>query len=188
MSALDLPPGIGLEGASLGTFRAPRGARRLAGATLGVTVLLALVTWYIATRHPWHRGIGTQLALPLAFIALAVVGAGVRSARITITRDGVRWGWRGIGFLQSAARIRCARVFRDGVTLETPRGSWWFLSARDWDRFDALVRQLRRAELPTEQEDRTAPLRARMQSYGRFLDGILVIAMIGSVGVLISTL
>jgi hypothetical protein len=67
------------------------------------------------------------------------------------------------------------------VALEARRGSWWFLAARDWDRFDAIVRQLRRAELPLTDHDRTAPLRARLQSYGRFLDLLLVGTITASV-------
>ena len=95
-----------------------------------------------------------------------------------ITRDGVRWGWEAMSFIQERSRIVRAHVWKDGVTLEAKRGSWWFLAARDWDRFDALVRQLRRAELPIEDHaGASAPLRARLQSYGRFLDTLLVAAV-----------
>jgi hypothetical protein len=76
-----------------------------------------------------------------------------------------------------------AHVYRDGVAIEAKRGSWWFLAARDWERFDALVRQLRRAELPVRDHDGRAPLRARMQSYGRFLDGLLVVSVLAAIGV-----
>jgi hypothetical protein len=66
------------------------------------------------------------------------------------------------------------------VALEARRGSWWFIAARDWDRYDAIVRHLRRADLPITDHDGTAPLRARLQSYGRFLDGLLVLSMAGA--------
>jgi hypothetical protein len=69
------------------------------------------------------------------------------------------------------------------VALEARRGSWWFLAARDWDRFEALVRQLRRSELPLLDHDRAAPLRARLQSYGRFLDLLLLGTIVASVAV-----
>ena len=42
------------------------------------------------------------------------------------------------------------------------------------------MRQLRRAELPLEDHEGKAPLRARLQSYGRFLDALLVGAMVGA--------
>ncbi|MBA3821170.1 MAG: hypothetical protein H0X17_19960, partial [Deltaproteobacteria bacterium] len=57
----------------------------------------------------------------------------------------------------------------------------WFLAARDWERFDVLVRQVRRAELPIQEHAGKAPLRQRLQSYGRFLDALLVFAIVGSI-------
>ena len=185
MSVLDLPPGIGLLGAPLGTFTAPRRSRRLAVFSLISTVALGLATWYVATRHGWHRHLSSQLTLPIAFMALAGMGLAVRSARVTITRDGVRWGWRSLSFLQSKARIATAHIYLDGVSLEAKRGSRWFLAARDWERFEGLVRQLRRAELPVAEYQGKAPLRARLQSYGRFLDGILIVAVALAVIVLV---
>lgn len=174
MSAIDLPPGIGLRGTPLGRFRAPARARRLAGVALASVVVLGGVTWAIVGRHPYHRHASTQIVLPFALALFALLGWLVRSARLEITRDGVRWGWDVLSFTQEAANISRAHVWLDGVTLESKRRSWWFLGARDWDRFDALVRQLRRAELPLEEHATKAPLRARLQSYGRFLDGLLV--------------
>jgi hypothetical protein len=122
---------------------------------------------------------------PIAMTACAFLGFAVRRARLGVTRDGVRWGWSAFGFTQEVSRIQRAHVWSDGVTLEARRGSWWFLAARDWDRFDALVRQLRRAELPLESHVSAAPWRARMQSYGRFLDVLLASVSLASIGVLL---
>ena len=184
MSAVDMPPGIGLRGAALGRYRAPRRARRIALASLIATIALAIATWYFVSRHPWRHGAATQIVLPLAFALFALVGVIVRSARLEITRDGVRWGWDALSFTQPAARLARVHVWRDGVTLESRRGGTWFLGARDWDRFDALVRQLRRAELPADDHaGQTAPLRARLQSYGRFLDGLLVASALAALAV-----
>jgi hypothetical protein len=183
VSVVDLPPGIGLQGTPLGTFQSPRGARRLAAAALAVSVVLGAVTWYFVSRHPWRREASVLITLPVAFTALALLGLAVRHARVLVTRDGVRWGWSSLGFHQQASRIKCAHIYRDGVALEARRGSWWFLAARDWDRFDALVRQLRRAELPLADHDRKAPLRARLQSYGRALDLLLAGTIAASVAV-----
>lgn len=180
MSAVDLPPGLGLVGNPLGTFRAPRRARALAWSSLVVAIALGAITWVAVIRHPWRYHASTQFVLPIAFVALALLGLAVRSARIAVTRDGIRWGWKSFGFHQSAARITVAHVYADGVALEAKRGSWWFLGARDWERFDAVVRQLRRAELPMRDHVGKAPLRARMQSYGRFMDAMLLLAMVGS--------
>jgi hypothetical protein len=185
MSALDLPPGIGLVGTPLGTFHAPHRARRLARVCLMVIVVLGAITWGLVARHPYRNSSSTQVVLPIAFAAFAGLGALVRRARVAITRDGVRWGWTTFGFHQPAARIAVAHVYDDGITLEARRGSWWFIAARDWDRFDALVRQLRRAELPIRDHTGNAPLRARLQSYGRFLDLLVLGSALGAAVVLL---
>jgi hypothetical protein len=185
MSALDLPPGIGLVGTPLATFHAPRRARRLAAISLVLVVVLGAITWALVSRHPYRRGASTQVVLPIAFVAFAGLGFVVRRARVAITRDGVRWGWAAFGFHQPAARITTAHVYRDGIALEARRGSWWFIAARDWERFDALVRHLRRAELPLRDHDAKAPLRARLQSYGRFLDLLVIGSVLGALTVLL---
>ncbi|MEO6773763.1 MAG: hypothetical protein ABI467_12215 [Kofleriaceae bacterium] len=183
MSAVDLPPGIGLRGAALARFRAPRGARWLARISLGAVIVLGGITWGFVSRHPYHRQTSTQVVLPVAFGLVALLGFLVRSAKLEVTRDGVRWGWDSFNFTQDAARLKTAHVWKDGITLERRRGGTWFLGARDWERFDAMVRQLRRVELPFEDHATKAPLRARMQSYGRFLDGMLVAAIVAALGV-----
>jgi hypothetical protein len=147
---------------------------------LVAVIVLGVLTWYFVLKHPWPRRHGSKLVGTIALLLVALLGVAVRSARIAITRDGVRWGWSVLGFHQSASKIVVAHIYRDGVALEAKRGAWWFLAARDWDRFDALVRQLRRAELPITDHDRKAPLRARLQSYGRFLDGMLVLVIAGA--------
>lgn len=181
MSAIDLPPGIGLSGTPLAVFHAPRASRRLAYVAIVVVIGFGALTWYLALQHPYRRGTSMQLVMPIAFATFSSIGIAVRSARLAISRDGVRWGWTSLGFTQQASRVVRASVYRDGVTLESKRGSWWFLASRDWDRFDALVRQLRRTEMPIAEHDGTAPYRARMQSYGRFLDIMLIGSGIGSI-------
>jgi hypothetical protein len=121
--------------------------------------------------------------LTLSFLAVAGVGLAVRRARVAIDPDGIRWGWTWAGFRMARARLTRADVFVDGVALVSRRGSW-FLSARDWDRFDALVRALARAGYPTAEHDHRAPFRARLQSYGRVLDTLLVLAMAAAAAIL----
>jgi len=185
MSALDLPPGIGLVGTPLATFHAPRGARRSSALALLIVVVLGAITWAFVARHPFRRGASTQVVLPIAFTAFAGLAFVVRRARVAITRDGVRWGWTSFGFHQPAARLTVAHIYQDGIAMEARRGSWWFIAARDWDRFDVLVRQLRRAELPVRDHAGKAPLRARLQSYGRFLDLLLLGSVIGAAVILL---
>ena len=185
MTAIDLPPGIGLTGTPLGRFRAPPRSRRLAWISLIAVSVLGAITWWEVSRHPWQRGASTQFVLPVAFGAFAALGVLVRGASVAVTRDGIRWGWAALGFTQPRARIVCAHIYGDGVALEATRGSKWFLAARDWDRFDGLVRQLRRAELPAQSYPGGAPFRQRLQSYGTFLDGMLLAAIAGALAVLV---
>jgi len=180
VSVVDLPPGIGLVGTPLGTFGSPLRARVLAVAALVVSVVLGALTWWLISKHPYRHGAPYQFTLPVAFTAFSLLGIAVRSARVTVTRDGVRWGWLAFGFHQPAARIQTVHIYADGVALEARRGSWWFIAARDWERFDALVRQLRRTDMAIADHARRAPIRARLQSYGRFLDGLLVASMLGA--------
>jgi hypothetical protein len=185
MSAIDLPPGLGVPGTPLAVFRSPVRARRLAALAIVVVIGFGGLSWYLALQHPWRPGTSKQLVLPVAFAIVALLGVVVRSARLAVRRDGVRWGWTSLGFTQQATRVVRASIYRDGITLESKRGSWWFLAARDWERFDLLVRQLRRTEMPTADHDGDAPVRARLQSYGRFLDGMLVAVSAGSIAIAI---
>ena len=179
MAVVDLPPGIGLVGTPLGTFHAPKSARRLSTVSLVSVLAMAIVTWWFVSKHPYRWHSATHVVMPFAWLGISGLGFLVRSATVAVTRDGVRWGWTSLSFTQEAARIVTAHVYSDGVSLEAKRGSQWFLAARDWDRFDALARQLRRADLPIQEHAGRAPFRARRQSYGRFLDGLLVAAMLG---------
>lgn len=183
MSVLDLPPGLGLVGTPLATFHAPKSSKRLAWIATIIVGVLLVVTWYLVSRQWWRRGSSTMVVLPVAFILFTGLAVAVRTARVAITRDGIRWGWTSLGFTQSASRIVMAHVYADGIALEAKRGSKWFLAARDWDRFDVLVRQVRRAELPVKDHEGNAPLRQRLQSYGRFLDALVVGSVIAAIAV-----
>lgn len=187
MSAVDLPPGIGLQGTPLGLFRPPAGSRRLATASLVIVVAFGALTWAAVSRHPYRYHASTQVILPVAFAAISLLGFAVRRAQLAITRDGVRWGWDALSFTQQASRIVTAHAYADGVALVSKRGSTssWFLAARDWERYDAIVRQMKRAELPVQEHAGKAPLRARLQSYGRFLDALLVGAIAGAFAVML---
>jgi hypothetical protein len=185
MSAIDLPPGIGLQGTPLGTFHAPRRARTLASLSLASVIVFGAVSWYFVSRHPYRWHSSTQIVLPVAFAAMSLLGFAVRHARVSVSRDGVRWGWAALGFTQDASRLVSAHVNVDGVAFEAKRGTWWYIAARDWDRIDAFVRQLRRAELPITDHSGKAPLRARLQSYGRFLDALMLASMLAGFAVML---
>lgn len=177
MSAVDLPPGIGLEGSAVATFRSPRRARRLAHFSLILTILFGALTWWGVSRHPYGRYASTLVVVPVSMVMLAFLGVAVRRAKVFIGKGGVRWGWRSIGVRQDAERIVEVRLYDDGATLRSRRGHW-FLAARDWDRFDTMARALTSAGLPVTTYPGKAPLRHRLQSYGRALDLLLVLAVL----------
>ena len=180
MSAVDVPPGLGLQGTSLATFRAPRRARRLANLSFMITVAFGALTWWGVSRHPYDRHASTLVVVPVSLVAVALLGVAVRRATVFVGREGVRWGWRAVSVRQAAERVVEVRVYRDGATLRTRRGHW-FLAARDWERFDALARALASAGLPVTRYDGAAPLAQRLQSYGRTLDALLVLSALGQI-------
>lgn len=77
-----------------------------------------------------------------------------------------------------ARRVTAVRIYRDAIAFVPRRGSAWFLFARDWDRFEALRRAVVGAGLPATELDRRAPWTARLQSYGRVLDALVVAAVV----------
>lgn len=177
MAAIDTPPGLGHDDARAAGFRAPAGARRLADAAMRLTIVLTVaVVLIVGRRRP--EGGPSLVAWAVSASALALVGAAVRRARVTVAADGVRWGWGALTVRMSRERIVSADVYADGVALRARRGSTWFLARRDWDRFDSLARAIADAGLPSASIERAAPLSARLQSYGRFLDGLLVLAVL----------
>jgi len=180
VSAVDLPPVIGLVGTTRAAFRARAGGRRLAIAATIATVLGWAVTWYFLRGRTWRPGAATYAVLPIALVAVAGVGLAVRTARIWIDGGGVRWGWRGLHVRMEVERLACAELYRDGVALVARKGSRWFLAARDWDRFEVLAREIERSGMPVQHRDRRAPFRARLQSYGRVLDGLMVLTILGT--------
>jgi hypothetical protein len=185
VSALDLPPGLGLAGTPLATFVAPARSRRLTTVAVIAVVILLVISWYFVSRHPYRRQSSAQVVLPAAFLLIALLAFALRRAKLAITRDGVRWGWTSLAFTQPRARFINVHIYADGITLEIQRGSRWFLAARDWERFEVLVRQMKRVDLPTRDYTIKAPLRQRLQSYGRFLDGLTVGCIAGAVAVAI---
>jgi len=179
VSAIDTPPGLGL--AVLlphGTFAARRGPRRLAEIGLRVTVALGALAIGFAIRRPEAPQASTCFVGALTMIALGVLGVAVRRAQVTIAADGVRWGWGPWTVRMDRDRIVKVELYDDAIALRPRRGSTWFLSRRDWDRFEAMRRTAAAVGLPAEEHTRKAPLAARLQSYGRVLDAIVVGAMV----------
>jgi len=120
------------------------------------------------------------LVAPLFFMSIAAVGYAVRRARIRVDRDGVRWGWSWAGVRMEPDRIEQVTAYNDAYAFKPKRsGKWrpastWYVSRRDWDRFDNVANALRTSGIPFDRLDKRAPLKARLQSYGIVLDLLLV--------------
>lgn len=180
MSAVDTPPGLGLGGLPHGAFAARRGPRRLAEYASRIVVVLALVTIALAARHPGQPRSSVAVVGALTTLAIAGLGVAVRRAQVTIGSGGVRWGWGRWTVQMERDRITRVDLYDDAIALRARRGSTWFLSRRDWDRFESMRRAIAAAGLPVSEHARRAPLAARLQSYGRVLDGLIVMAVAAS--------
>ncbi len=187
MAAIDTPPGLGHDDSRAAGFAAPRGPRRLAEVAMRVTVGLAVVVVLVVARRRPDAG-PTLVTWAVTASALGLIGAAVRRARVTIAADGVRWGWGALKVRMSLERIVRVELYQDGISVRARRGSTWFLARRDWDRFESLGRAIAEVGLPCASLDRKAPFTARLQSYGRILDGLLVAAMVTAAAVTVLAL
>ncbi len=186
MAAVDTPPGLGLGSTARGVFPARRGPRRLAEIGARYVGLAGSGAIALAARNPDVRAGASLVGWALTCFALAGVGLAVRRAHVAIAGDGVRWGWGRWVVRMDRDRIARVLMFRDGLSLRARRGSTWFLAARDWDKFELMRRTIVEVGLPAEEHAGRAPLRARIQSYGRFLDALVIAAMVGVTGVLLA--
>lgn len=186
MAAIDTPPGLGHADSRAAGFGAPRGPRRLAEAAMRVTVGLTVVVILIVGRRRTDAA-PVVIAWAVSCAALGLVGAAVRRARVTVAADGIRWGWGSLTVRMSRERIIRCDIYADGIALRARRGSTWFLARRDWDRFESLARAVGDVGLPCATLERTAPFSARLQSYGRILDGLMIAAMLAAAAVALST-
>jgi hypothetical protein len=179
VSGVDVPVHLGIGGRVAGEFAARPPARRLASVAARWVIVAGTLAVALATRRPWAPQATTVVVATMMFAGFAAVGLAVRRARVTVDSGGVRWGWDWLGFRLDRDRIRRVDVFEDAIAFRQRRGSTWFLTAWDWDRFDALVLAVERSGLELVRNEQRAPLGARLQSYGRVLDGLLVITIIG---------
>jgi len=180
MSAVDVPMHRGLGGRVAGEFAARPAPRRLASLAARWVLGSGTVACALAARRPWAPEAVTVVVASLMFAGFVGVGLAVRRARVVVDAGGVRWGWGWLGFRMDRDRLRAVDLYRDAIALRPRRGSAWFLSARDWERFDALIVAVERSGMPVTHHDRGAPIAARLQSYGRVLDGLLLLTMLGS--------
>ena len=168
-----MPPGLPLSDVPAGEFAATPSSHRLARRVFFFVIAAGIVTYIAASRRLHVPMIELLFVAPLACVSVAGVGFAVRRARLRIDFDGARWGWQLFGFRMKRTRIVRVAAYDDAVAFTPKRGSTWYVSHRDWHRFDEMVPALQAAGLPFEQHPERAPLAARLQSYGRVLDALL---------------
>jgi hypothetical protein len=181
MSAVDAPPGLAFAGLAAGEFVARVEARRLAKIIFFYVTAAGMATWMLCRRYHWFKpGIEMLLAAPVLFMGIGLLGYAVRAARVRVDAAGVRLGWARFGFRLSRGRIRQVVVYDDAVAVSPTRGSIWYLAHRDWRHFEEVAAALRRAGIAFERTHTSAPLRARLHSFGFALDGLLIVDAIGA--------
>jgi len=174
VASVDSPPGIAFAGQPSGVFVARPRARKLANRTLFYVCFVGAITVALAFRR-MHTPLTSAVFLvtPMMCFAVAGLGFAVRAAQLRVDSEGVRWGWRWGGFRMGRDRLRKVVSYSDAFALIPRRGSTWYVSQRDWDRFERVPQAMRKAKIPFTRHDSRAPILARLQSYGIVLDLLL---------------
>lgn len=188
MSAVDCPPGLDFAGLADGEFRARPKQARLARRVFVFVLLAGIGTVAIASRRPFAPGVHVLFSAPLFLLSIAAVGLAVRQARVRVTEAGIRWGWENYGFRMPVARLKGVTAYSDAIAFAPKRGSTWFLTDRDWQRFGEFRGALSRAGIAYADGQGRAPIRARLQSYGRALDTLLIVDALASTVALIAAI
>lgn len=188
MSAVDCPPGLDFAGLARGEFSARPAQARLSRRVFGFVLVTGIATVAIAARRPFAPGVHVLLTAPLFLVSIAAVGLAVRKARVRVTAAGIRWGWENYGFRMATARLSSVTAYRDAIAFTPKRGSTWFLTDRDWEQFAQFRAALSKAGIEYVDAARKAPIRARLQTYGRALDSLLWLAAVLSTVALIAAL
>jgi hypothetical protein len=175
LTAIDAPPGMTFAGRAAGEFSAKAQGRVLARRGLVYVLVVGAVVVAAAARNLHRPGASALVVLVGVCVSLAVVAFAVRRARVRVDSGGVTWGWSLGGVRMGRDRLDRIDRYADGVAAVSGRGSVWFLSARDWEGFEAMPEVLRRAGLPVAEVAGRAPWRVRMQAYGLALDILLVL-------------
>jgi hypothetical protein len=171
---------LDFAGPAAGEFRSRRRPRRLARFVFFVCLFDGALTFALAARKFHAPGTTLLLVGPLLCLSIAGVGLAVRNARIRVDSGGVHWGWKTLGFRMGRGRIKGIRFYGGALAIEAKRGSVWYLSQYDWDRFDRIPKAFADSGLEVDHQRGRVPIRARMQGYGVVLDGLMLVALLGS--------
>ena len=150
------------------TFRAPPRARDLAGLAFLYAILASLFAF---PRRP-DAGV-LPVILPLFCVLIGALALAIRTARLEVDREGLRWGWGRMTWRAAPERFACARSWPNAVAMVPRRGLPWVLVPRDWEPFEQLAPALATAGIPVEPQGRSAARATRVQGYGWLLDVLI---------------
>lgn len=184
MSVVDAPPGLDFAGPAAGEFRSRARPRRLARFVFFACIFDGVIT-YALVASGGVSGLsdpGTTVLLtgPLMCMSMAFVGLAVRTARVRVDSGGVHWGWNTLGFRMARGGLSSVRFYGSAISLESKKGSIWYLSAYDWDQFDRMPKAFEDSGQSVVHETGRVPIRARLQGYGMVLDGLMLFTLLGS--------
>jgi hypothetical protein len=174
VSAVDAPPGVALADVPAGEFTSTLRSQRRSRRLLVYVAAASAATMLFAARRLHAPLVELLFVAPMVCLSVAAVGHAVRRARLRIDGDGIRWGWRVIGFRLHRDRVARVSAFTDAVSIRPRRGSTWYLCRRDWAGFEGVAGALEAAGMALTRSRERAPLGARLQSYGLALDILLV--------------
>lgn len=175
MSYLDAPFGFDPTGGPAGEVRAPKSVKAFARVVFAAASTLACVCVVLAMRR---AGAVDNLSICLGGWAACWLGFAVRHASARVDKAGVTWGWGNTRVRMKRERIKEIVLYSDALALVPQRGSTWFLSVRDWFPMKTFSAEIAEQGFDLQVLDRRAPLRARLQSYGRMLDVVMIAGLL----------
>ncbi len=186
MSAVDAPPGLDFGGPAVGEFLGRKRPRNLARITFLLCLIDGAITYSLASKQLHAPGTSTLFVGPIMCLSIAAVGLAIRSARVRVDGDGLRWGWNLLGGRVARDQIVEVKVYSSGLTIwGQAKARLWYLSRYDWEAFDAIPKAFVDAGMQVEMRSGVAPLRDRLKAYGIFLDGLMVVTLLMSASLLL---
>jgi len=185
VSAQDCPPGMSLSALARHEFAAKTYAKRLAWLIFAAVLFVSGATIYFIGKNMYMDQASVFLAGPLFCFLVAGLGVLIRSAKLRFFTDRIQWSLPYFEFSLPVAKLSKVVAYGQTIAFEPRKGSTWFISDRDWNEFNKVPDALASCGFEVESKtDEPIPWKARVQSYGLVLDGLLVVNLLACIGLL----